>query len=191
MKRSGWLFPAATAVACLAAALIAAPAGTMAEQPAVTDIAVFPFEINVERQMGMSYGDDKASPDEAARLDKMTTQLRELLAASGLYNIVPLDSVAAELQSAQPLYKCNGCDADLAAKAGAQQAVSGTVQKASDTLMNISIFVRDAKTGEVVKSMAVSVRQNSDAAWLRGVRWLVKNRFLPAQSSMGQQKDRV
>ncbi|MEL7049180.1 MAG: DUF2380 domain-containing protein, partial [Pseudomonadota bacterium] len=76
------------------------------------------------------------------------------------------------------LFKCNGCDADLAKKVNATQAITGTVQKSSATLMNISIFVRDVASGEIVNSMAVSVRQNTDAGWLRGVRWLVRNRLV-------------
>lgn len=196
MKRTGARFPAALVglvvlaaafslgpMACAVAAGSAATgeAGGGTVQAERTKVAVFPFEINVERQMGMSYGDDVASSEEAARLDKMTAQLRTMLSDSKRYEVVPLDALSEAIRAAQPLYKCNGCDADLAAQAGAAQAVTGTVQKATETLMNISIFVRDAANGEVVNSMAVSVRQNTDASWLRGVRWLVKNRLLAAQ----------
>lgn len=148
---------------------------------AAVRVAVFPFEIDVERQMGMAYGDNNASPSEAARLEKMTGQLRELLDKSGRYDIARLDGLSEAIHAAQPLYKCNGCEADLAAKAGAKQAITGTVQKSSDTLMNISIFVRDVTSGEVVNTMAVSVRENTDAGWQHGVRWLVKNRLLAKQ----------
>ncbi|MEO1206007.1 MAG: DUF3280 domain-containing protein [Pseudomonadota bacterium] len=141
-------------------------------------IAVFPFDIDVERQMGMGYGDLAGSEDERARLLKATEKLRSLLAESGRYEVLPLDALVEDITKAQPIFKCNGCEIDLAKKVNAKQSFTGTVQKASANLLNISIFIRDVESGVVVNSMAVSVRQNTDAGWLRGVRWLVRNRLL-------------
>lgn len=141
-------------------------------------VAVFPFEINIERQMGMGYGDFSGTAEEQERLGKATEKLRSLLSESEAYEIIPLESIAEDIEKAQPLFKCNGCDGDLAKKVSATQAITGTVQKSSDTLLNVSIFIRDVASGEIVNSMAVSIRQNTDAGWLRGVRWLVRNRLL-------------
>jgi len=162
---------------------LTAEAGPARQEPkneVRTSAVVFPFEIEVESQMNMMRG--AASAEEVKRLEVVTEKLRELLENSGEYNLVGYEPIAEELKDKQPLFKCNGCDADLAKAVGASQSITGTVTKASPTLINISLFVRDAESGEVVKSMAVSVRQNTDAGWARGVRWLVRNRLLKGAS---------
>lgn len=142
-------------------------------------VAVFPFEIDVERQMGMGYADLQGTKAEHNRLRLATEKLKAMLSDSSAYDVIDLGGVQTEIAAAKPLFKCNGCVPDLAKAAGATKAFTGTVQKASANLINISIFLHDVESGAVEKSMAVSVRQNTDAAWLRGVRWLVRNRVKP------------
>jgi hypothetical protein len=169
-------------VAPLAAQEAQSPAeNPQADEASKARVVVFPFEIDVERQMDMMMRGE-ATEAEIKRLEIVTDKLRELLEKSGEYELVSYEPVAEELKDKQPLFKCNGCDADLAKALGAGQAITGTVTKASPTLINISLFLRDAGSGEVVKSMAVSVRQNTDAGWSRGVRWLVRNRLLKGAS---------
>jgi hypothetical protein len=78
------------------------------------------------------------------------------------------------------LQACGGCDADLAAKVGARLAITGTVQKVSNLILNMSIYVRDVKSGKVVAAMNADMRGNTDESWLRTVDWLVRNRLLAA-----------
>ncbi|MEO1543259.1 MAG: DUF3280 domain-containing protein [Pseudomonadota bacterium] len=170
-------------VACLLACLISLVGSVAIAQAEPLEgeaipVAIFPFEIDVERQMGMSYGDEAGTKVEQARLLKATEKLQSLLSETRRYQLVAMDPLAEAISKAQPIFKCNGCELDLAKEVGAKQSITGTVQKASANLLNISIFVRDVASGDVVNSMAVSVRQNTDAGWLRGVRWLVRNRLL-------------
>ena len=48
------------------------------------------------------------------------------------------------------MYKCNGCEDDLAKKVGADIAFIGTVRKASDVLFTVSIYVRDVTSQKVI-----------------------------------------
>ena len=99
------------------------------------------------------------------------------MAKDGRYEIADLGSQAAEIDKASPLHDCNGCEADLAKKAGAEVAVIGVVDKLSDSLLSIRIFVRDVASGELKKGASAEVRGNTDELWLRGVRWLWKNKI--------------
>ncbi len=90
--------------------------------------------------------------------------------------------MAAEIERAAPLYKCNGCEADLAKTAGAELAMTATVQKVSNLILNLNIYLREAGTGKLVRAMSVDIRGNTDETWLRGIRWLVKNRLLAEET---------
>ncbi len=157
-------------------ALAVAPAA-VADDAKVAATAVLPFDMVIELQMEQVGLLPEPSKMEKARLKVVTAELARLLADTGRYRIVDLSGLAGEIDKASPFDRCNGCEVDIAKKAGAELAVTGVVQKASELLLNVSIYVRSVATGELVKSMAVSIRQNNDEGWLRAVRLLVKNRF--------------
>jgi hypothetical protein len=83
-----------------------------------------------------------------------------------------LDAQASNLQA------CGGCDARLARRRGAQLAITGTVQKVSNLIFNLSIYVRDASSGVTIAAMSADMRGNTDESWTRTLNWLVRNRLL-------------
>jgi hypothetical protein len=136
--------------------------------------AIFPFELidaSLEGELG------GARQDEARRLVLVTQELRQLVARDGGYELVQLTGLEPEIARAQPLRKCNGCEADLARQIGAEVAITGTVQKFSNLILNLNIYVQDAASGKLARAMSVDVRGNTDESWLRGLRWLVANRL--------------
>jgi hypothetical protein len=76
---------------------------------------------------------------------------------------------------------CNGCDVDLARKAGARISVTGWVQKVSNLILNINIVARDVDTGEVISAGSVDIRGNTDQSWSRGLAYLLRNRLRPSE----------
>ena len=68
---------------------------------------------------------------------------------SGRYEVVDSAPIAKDIEDKSPMYKCNGCEDDLAKKVGADIAFIGTVRKASDVLFTVSIYVRDVKNQKV------------------------------------------
>lgn len=137
--------------------------------------AIFPFELIDTSLQGEMQG---ARADEARRLLLVTEELKRLAGRSGRYELVDVSALAVEVEKAAPLHKCNGCDVDLARKAGAEVALTGTVQKVSNLILNMNIYVRDAASGKLVRVMSADIRSNTDESWLRGIRWLVENRLL-------------
>lgn len=139
--------------------------------------AVFPFEIVIEQQMGHVGLPPVPSKAEQERLKLVTGELTCLLRDTGQYAPLDLAPVNSDIEEKAPFNSCNGCEADIAKKASADLSVLGVVHKASETLLNVSIFVRDANDGTLRNSMSVSIRRNNDEAWLRAVRSLVRNRL--------------
>jgi hypothetical protein len=140
----------------------------------VRKAAVFDFELIDTSLEGEKRGVD---PAETARLVRISEALREGLAKSGHYDVVPIAPAAAEIASAGYLRSCNGCDVRIARTLGADLAVTGQIQKISTLILSLMIYVRDAETGAMLKVASADIRGNTDESWLHGVRWLVRNRL--------------
>ncbi len=138
-------------------------------------IAVFPFEL--EDLAAASKG------GEAPHLAQATDEARKQLAESGRYTLV--DTAAADISAAkgQALRDCGGCEAAIARKLGADQALLGVVSRISNTEYLVKLQISDARTGEVIARLSSELRMGADYSWSRGVRWVIQNRLLPAQSA--------
>ena len=140
----------------------------------VPKAAVFDFELVDTSLEGATNG---PRADEQARLLRVGDQLRQRLAQSGRFAVVDTAPVAAEAHGSN-LQACGGCDVDFARKLGADLAITGTVQKVSNLILNMNITVRDAATGKPVAAMSADMRGNTDESWSRALDYLVRNRLL-------------
>jgi hypothetical protein len=116
-------------------------------------------------------------PDETARIEKLEAYIAATLQENGL-ELVDLAPVREELERTTNPSKCNGCDVRMARELGARYSVVSEVQKVSNLIIAINLYVRDAETGAQVAGQAVDVRGNTDDTWLRGARYiLLRNVF--------------
>jgi hypothetical protein len=141
---------------------------------ALPRVAVFDFELIDNSLDGEIYGTKGA---EKQRLQRLGEHLRKVLADSGRYEVADIGPVQ-DAAHASNLQSCGACDADLAKKVGASFAITGTVQKVSNLILNISIYVRDVSSGDVVQVMSADMRGNTDDSWSHTMNWLIKNRLL-------------
>jgi len=80
---------------------------------------------------------------------------------------------------------------------GAELAITGTVQKISNLILNMNIYVRDALSGATIATMSADMRGNTDETWSRTLDWLVRHRFLApgyglhSSDSRGRMPDRA
>jgi Protein of unknown function (DUF2380) len=102
--------------------------------------------------------------------------LRKRLRDSGRFSLVNITPIASEAQASN-LQACGGCDIQLA-RIGAELAITGTVQKVSNLILNMNIYVRDASSGATIAAMSADMPGNTDESWSRTLDWLVHNRFL-------------
>jgi hypothetical protein len=137
-------------------------------------VAVFDFELIDTSLDGAMYG---VRPDETARLKKAGEQLRKALASSGRFEVADIGPVEAAAHAAN-LQACGGCDAALAQKAGASLAITGTVQKVSNLILNMNIYIRDASTKKLIAIRSADFRGNTDESWSRAVDYLIRNYLL-------------
>lgn len=157
----------------LIAVLIASPVG------AAQKTVVFPFDMRDAGQAGEIV--PQYNPEDLRRLKLIAGELSSLMDKDERYEIMDTSAVAADIEKAHPFSACDGCDREIAQKMGADLAVTGFVDKLSDALISLQLFVRDVKTGDMVKTMSAEVRGNTDELWLHGLRWLWRNRFKPEE----------
>ena len=138
-------------------------------------VAVFDFELYDTSLEGEIKG---ANADEQARLKLISAQLREMLGASERYSLVDIAPASKMIEDAGNWQNCPGCDTKIAKTLGAELSVTGEVQKVSNLILNINIYVRSVETGKMLQAASADIRGNSDTSWKRGVSYLVRNRLL-------------
>ena len=150
------------------------PLGRQLPPTVAQSVAVFDFELIDTSLEGATRG---ARPDEQQRLARLSDQLRQLLRDSGRFSLVDITPIAREAQASN-LQACGGCDIQLARRIGAELAITGTVQKVSNLILNMNVYVRDASSGATIAAMSADMRGNTDETWSRTLNWLVRNRLL-------------
>ncbi|HEX2256631.1 MAG TPA: DUF3280 domain-containing protein [Afifellaceae bacterium] len=153
-------------------ALLIEATSAMAQGPAPQHVAIFDFEL-IDTLQGQLGG---ASQAEQARLAGLGDTLRGAYAAAPGYSVADIGPVREEAIRRR-LHSCRGCGRRLAAELGADLAVTGTVQKVSELILNINIYIRDVETGRLVKAASADIRGNTDESWRRGLAWLIDNRL--------------
>ena len=152
----------------LAAALVCAVAG--AADAAPEKAAVFEFQLANLGQLPPTDADKK-------RLPHLSDMLRDLLAKSGKYEIVPIDPVRAKAQS-EDLRACGGCADDYAKQLGAQVAVTGQIQKVSDLILNINVYIKEVGGTKPEQAYSVDIRGDNDLSFDHGIKYIVKHNIL-------------
>jgi hypothetical protein len=155
-------------VAAMGVLIVAMTHGAAAQPKA----AVFDFEL-----MDMSLESATQRPDEQERLKRAGEQLRQGLRESGKFAIVDIAPVRGEAVAAN-LQACGGCDVRFARRLGADLSVTGVVQKVSNLILNMNVYVHDAHTGQRVAAVSASFRGNTDQSWTRALDYLLRNRLL-------------
>lgn len=159
--------------------ILAAMASGSAVASAGQKLAIFPIDMSMPAsEEDFFRGVTGPSPEEQARLDMAKSELQKLIAASGRYDIVDLAPLKDEIAAARPIYECNGCEVDIAAKAKADLVMTALIDKISETHLSLTVAVIDVAQSKLVSNSSVLIQGNTDEAWLHGVRWLVKNRLL-------------
>ncbi len=136
--------------------------------------AVFDFELADTSLEGEKSG---TQANEQARLLSVSDQIRKGLGESGQFDVIDVAPVRAEAHNAN-LQACGGCDVQFAQRLGADLAITGVVHKVSTLILNMTIFIRNARTGHLVTAANADFRGNTDESWARSTSFLLRNRLL-------------
>jgi hypothetical protein len=143
--------------------------------PAPIKLAVFDFELEDFSAGASSAG---VAPADARQLADVTETVRKLLMQSKRYSLIDVGSVDAPAVKTQRLRECNGCEAAMALKLGAEQSLVGVVSRISRTEYIVKYQLRDAQTGAVIAAGDSGLRMGADYSWSRGAASLIKNELL-------------
>ena len=170
-RNAGWL-------ALLAAAVMSLPATAEAGPK----LLLFPIEMSVPRtEMDFFSPTSGPSPAEQERLKKADAELARLIEADGRYDLVDTAPLKADIEAAQPISECNGCEVDIGTKAGADLLMVSVLNKISDTHLSLTVSLVDVAKNGVVSNSSVLIQGNTDESWQHGIRWLARNRLLTAE----------
>lgn len=162
-------------------ALTASPGPVQAET--VRKTVLLPFDlVLLQKEEDFYVGAGKPSPAEQSRLKIVYDEMAKILSSDGVHELIDITPFAKEIEDAAPLVSCNGCEVDLARKFKGEVLYTGLIDKASETLLSMRIMEIDVASGQLKRAGNVVVQGNTDESWLRGVRWLMKNK-LPAKEA--------
>ncbi len=121
---------------------------------------------------------EPTKPEEEARIKMIDELLRQRLEASGKFRIVPISAEAQKNLRQAAIENCNGCERVAAIASGADWAAWGTVQEVSNLILNINLYMEDARSSQMEFVKSVDIRGNTDDSWQHGVNYILKNYLL-------------
>jgi len=143
--------------------------------PLPVKIAVFDFELD-DFSGGAGIAGDKAA--DLAQLDRAVSEVRRLIVQSGRYDLVDVASAEGDGVKSRSLRQCNGCEAAIALKLGADQSFVGVVRRISRTEYAVQFQIRDAHTGAMILARQSDLRIGADYSWNRGAAALISSSLL-------------
>jgi curli biogenesis system outer membrane secretion channel CsgG len=141
-------------------------------------IAVFDFEL---QDFSGGAGIIAESAEDSEQLRRATQAARKLIVESGRYALVDVASAEDQPVKAHELRQCDGCDASIAAKLGADLSLVGIVTRITRTDYAVTFRLRDARTGELISVGQTDLRIGANYSWDRGAAWLIEKRLLAKQ----------
>jgi hypothetical protein len=144
-------------------------------EPSPIKIAVFDFELD-DFSGGAGIAGDLAA--DLVQLGRATSEARRLIAQSGRYGLVDVAAAENDAVKGRALRQCNGCEADIALKLGADQSFVGVVTRISRTEYVVRFQIRDARTGALILARQSDLRIGVDYSWNRGAASLIKSSML-------------
>lgn len=161
------------------AAEIAAHSPGAADEKAPAKLAVFDFEL---QDSSGGAGIIAESAEDAEQLKRATLAARKLIADSGRYRLVDVGGAEDAQVKARDLRECDGCDARIAARLGADLSLVGIVTRITRTDYAVTYRLRDARTGELVAVEQTDLRIGANYSWDRGAAWLIQKKLLAQKS---------
>jgi hypothetical protein len=116
---------------------------------------------------------------EQQRLEMLNTLFLEQVDESHRFNVVSVPpDVRQQIANGPAIAKCNGCQRDYGRRAGADLVAWGTVQKVSNLILNINLYIEDVRREKLIFGKSVDIRGNTDESWRRGLDYMLRSYLL-------------
>jgi hypothetical protein len=117
--------------------------------------------------------------EEQQRLEMLNTLFLEQVDGSHRFKVVPVPpDVRQQIANGPAIANCNGCQRDYGRSAGADLVAWGTVQKVSNLILNINLYMEDVRLEKLIFGKSVDIRGNTDESWRRGLDYMLRNYLL-------------
>ena len=122
---------------------------------------------------------EPTSEAELSRLGLLENIFRSKLETSGQYEFLRIsDELKRENIKDKIIGECGGCEIEIGKKSGADISAWMVVQKVSNLILNINLYMIDVSSDKIFLIQSVDIRGNTDESWTRGINYLVKNHVL-------------
>lgn len=127
---------------------------------------------------------EPTSAQERERLVQLGVVFEKEFEGSGQFDVkrVP-DSMASQIAAGQTLGACGGCELDYGAKLGVDEVAWINVQKVSNLILNLNVYMANVPDGKMTFVRSVDIRGNTDESWRRSLVYLIKNYLLPGRKA--------
>jgi hypothetical protein len=136
--------------------------------------------------LGVHFQNDNAgfeptSEAERARMKKIEDLFKSDLANTQKLRFVDVPAgVQEKMAHGQAIGACSGCEIDYGKELNAQLVAWIDIQKVSNLILNMNVYIADVSTGQFVFKRSVDIRGNTDESWTRSLTFLMKRYLLPA-----------
>jgi hypothetical protein len=114
-------------------------------------------------------------PQEEARLEQVEETFKTKLQQAGLYTFTPVtDAMKSRIAQGQPPGECSGCEIDYGRELKVPVVMWGTIQKTSNLILNLNIYMADVNASKMTFVKSVDMRGNTDETWQQAVNYMVK-----------------
>lgn len=170
---------------CKACAALALLLFTTTPAPAVQEAASQKATFLGFRFIGNS---EPMTPQESARLLKIEDSFISKLEGGRKYNFIRIkDDVRKRVVNGPTVGECGGCEIDYGKELGVPVVMWGTVQKVSNLILNLNIYMADVENSKMLFIKSVDMRGNTDETWEQALNYMVKRYIMKIPSS---QKDK-
>ena len=153
-------------------------AATVSAEPTPTRLAFLGVLLQNDNE-----GLEPTTDAERSRMAAIGKQFTSTLAASGHYEIVQVpEEMLSKVNRGQPLGHCGGCEADYGRTLKADRVAWIVVQKVSNLILNMNVYVADVASDKYVYIKSVDIRGNTDESWSRSLKYLLDNYFFEQKS---------
>lgn len=123
---------------------------------------------------------EPTSNAERARLATVEQIFKDKLTASGRFRFADIGpDLKAKIAAGRELGECSGCEVAYGKEAGSEWVAWIHVQKISNLILNMNIYIADVATAKLVFVKSADIRSNTDESWTRSIDYLLKNYLLP------------
>jgi hypothetical protein len=128
-------------------------------------------------------GYEPTSDAERHRIAAVEEAFKKQLEASGKYKFASVpDEIMKKIEGGQPIGECGGCEFDYARDLHVDHIAWLRVQKISNLILNMNVYMADVASEKVTFIHSVDIRNNTDESWMRALTYLVQNYVLTTPS---------